>query len=164
MAVRWCSLSVHSPAFRPSAVTALEFPPSFIQSHFYSFCSHKKTWHTCIDKLLPEANNLKRDWNRTRQKKNCFMMFYSCTWLMMYGLQLYDDWKKKKEICCIFWGFLFCLFYVLHFVLFCFVFLFIFKNCNDGDRGIWSTKGECSLKQKVLSHLGSSVQEEELKP
>lgn len=42
---------------------------------------------------------------------------------MMYGLQLYDDWKKKKEICCIFWGFLFCLFYVLHFVLFFYLYL-----------------------------------------
>lgn len=108
-AKRWRSLPVHSPTFRPSAAIALEFPPSFIQSHFSSFCSHKKTWHTCIDKLLPEANDLNRNWNRTRQKKNCFIMFYSCTWLMMYGLQLYDDWKKRNLSCLLGFSLLFVL-------------------------------------------------------
>jgi len=39
---------------------------------------------------------------------------------------------------------------------------FFFKGGNDQDHGILSTKGESSLKQKILSRFGSLVQAEEL--
>lgn len=58
---------------------------------------------------------------------------------MTYGLQLYDDWKKRKKFVVSFGVFFFVSFMYFNFFilfLFCFVLKFVFKNGNDGDRGI----------------------------